>query len=103
VRGQPGGSPRAAGEIEGCGLIIAAAEKELPIAEAHFRDDTNVTRAAERVGLHNSASDKLEDHFSHHCCRHWYCTHLFRAGMRREFIKELRSYSQKDAFDLDNQ
>jgi integrase/recombinase XerD len=61
-----------------------------------------VTRAAERVGLHNSASARLEDHFSPHCCRHWYCTHLFRAGMRREFIKELRGDSRKEAFDLYN-
>jgi len=61
-----------------------------------------VTRAAERVGLHNSESDRLEDHFSPHCCRHWYCTHLFRAGMRREFIKELRGDSRRDAFDLYN-
>ncbi|MFZ3147424.1 MAG: hypothetical protein WA137_00110 [Methanothrix sp.] len=59
-----------------------------------------MTRSAERVGLHNPASDRLEDHFSPHCSRHWYCTHLFRAGMRREFIKELRGDSRKDAFDL---
>jgi hypothetical protein len=36
MRGRPSESPRAAGEIEGCGLIIAAAEKELPLAEAHL-------------------------------------------------------------------
>jgi integrase/recombinase XerD len=61
-----------------------------------------VTKAAERVGLHDPSSGRLEDHFSPHCCRHWYCTHLFRAGMRREFIKELRGDSRKDAFDLYN-
>jgi len=61
-----------------------------------------VTRAAERVGLHHPESDRLEDHFGPHCCRHWYCTHLFRAGMRREYIKELRGDSRKDAFDLYN-
>jgi integrase/recombinase XerD len=61
-----------------------------------------VTNAARCAGLHNPASDRLEDHFTPHCCRHWYCTHLFRAGMRREFIKELRGDSRRDAFDLYN-
>jgi len=61
-----------------------------------------VTKAAARVGLHDSGSERLEDHFGPHCCRHWYCTHLFRAGMRREYIKELRGDSRKEAFDLYN-
>jgi len=61
-----------------------------------------VVEAAERVGLHDPSSERLEDHFGPHCCRHWYCTHLFRAGMRREYIKELRGDSRKEAFDLYN-
>jgi integrase/recombinase XerD len=61
-----------------------------------------VIEAAERVGLHDPNSDKLEDHFTPHACRHWFCTHLFRAGMRREYIKELRGDSRKEAFDLYN-
>ncbi|OPY55258.1 MAG: putative tyrosine recombinase XerC-like protein [Methanosaeta sp. PtaU1.Bin060] len=61
-----------------------------------------VTEAAKRVGLHDPSSKRLEDHFGPHCCRHWFCTHLFRAGMRREFIKELRGDSKKEAFDLYN-
>ncbi len=61
-----------------------------------------VVEAAERVGLHDPRSERLEDHFGPHCCRHWYCTHLFRAGMRREYIKELRGDSRKEAFDLYN-
>jgi hypothetical protein len=36
VHGRPGGSPRAAREIDKFGQIIAEAEKELPIAEAHL-------------------------------------------------------------------
>ncbi|WP_394357583.1 hypothetical protein [Methanothrix sp.] len=52
--------------------------------------------------MHNPESERLEDHFSPHCCRHWLCTHLFRAGMRREYIKELRGDSRKEAFDLYN-
>ncbi|NPV61324.1 MAG: tyrosine-type recombinase/integrase [Methanotrichaceae archaeon] len=61
-----------------------------------------VVQAAERVGLHDASSERLEDHFGPHCCRHWFCTHLFRAGMRREFIKELRGDARKEAFDLYN-
>jgi integrase/recombinase XerD len=61
-----------------------------------------VTEAAKNVGLHDPGSERLEDHFSPHACRHWFCTHLFRAGMRREFIKELRGDSRKEAFDLYN-
>ncbi|HOV52547.1 MAG TPA: tyrosine-type recombinase/integrase [Methanothrix sp.] len=61
-----------------------------------------VVEAARRAGLHDPTSDRLEDHFGPHCCRHWFCTHLFRAGMRREFIKELRGDSRKEAFDLYN-
>jgi len=61
-----------------------------------------VTEAAKNVGLHDPESERLEDHFGPHCCRHWFCTHLFRGGMRREFIKELRGDSRKEAFDLYN-
>ena len=59
-----------------------------------------VTKAAERVGLHNAQSDRMEDHFSPHCCRHWFTTHLRRAGMRREFIQELRGDSRREAIDI---
>jgi integrase/recombinase XerD len=59
-----------------------------------------VTNAAERVGLHNPESDRMEDHFSPHCARHWFTTHLRRAGMRREFIQELRGDSRKEAIDI---
>jgi integrase/recombinase XerD len=61
-----------------------------------------VVEAARRAGLHDPTSERLEDHFTPHCCRHWLCTHLFRAGMRREYIKELRGDSRKEAFDLYN-
>jgi integrase/recombinase XerD len=47
-----------------------------------------VTKAAEKVGLHDSDSERMEDHFSLHCCRHWFTTHMRRAGMPREFIQE---------------
>jgi integrase/recombinase XerD len=59
-----------------------------------------VTRAAEQIGLHNPKSDRTEDHFSPHCCRHWFTTHLRRAGMSREFIQELRGDVRREAIDI---
>ena len=59
-----------------------------------------VTKPAEKLGLHNSNSDRMEDHFSPHCCRHWFTTHLRRAGMSREFIQELRGDVRKEAIDI---
>ena len=59
-----------------------------------------VTKPAERLGLHNQGSDRMEDHFSPHCCRHWFTTHLRRAGMAREFIQELRGDVRKEAMDI---
>ena len=59
-----------------------------------------VTRPAEKIGLHNPDSDRMEDHFSPHCCRHWFTTHLRKAGMPREFIQELRGDVRKEAIDI---
>ena len=59
-----------------------------------------VTRPAEKIGLHDPNSDRMEDHFSPHCCRHWFTTHLRRAGMPREFIQELRGDVRKEAIDI---
>ena len=59
-----------------------------------------VGEAARRVGLHNPESKIMEEHFSPHCCRHWFTTHLRRAGMRREFIQELRGDSRREAIDI---
>jgi integrase/recombinase XerD len=59
-----------------------------------------VTKSAERIGLHDPNSDRLEDHFSPHNCRHWFTTHLRRAGMPREFIQELRGDVRKEAIDI---
>ena len=59
-----------------------------------------VYKAATRVGLHNPASERMEEHFSPHCCRHWFTTHLRRAGMRREFIQELRGDARREAIDI---
>jgi integrase/recombinase XerD len=59
-----------------------------------------VTNTAKRVGIHKPNSDRMEDHFSPHCCRHWFTTHLRRAGMPREFIQELRGDVRKEAIDI---
>lgn len=55
---------------------------------------------AKRVNLHNPHSKKMEDHFTAHCCRHWFTTHLRRNGMRRELIQELRGDSRSEAVDI---
>ena len=59
-----------------------------------------VTKHAERVALHNPKSKRMEDHFTPHCCRHWFTTHLRRNGIKREFLKELRGDSRKEAVDI---
>ena len=59
-----------------------------------------VTGHAERLGYHDGESGRLEDHFSPHCFRHWFTTHLRRNGLSREFIKELRGDSRGEAIDI---
>ncbi len=59
-----------------------------------------VVKCAERVGLHDSSSPRMEDRFGPHCCRHWNCTHLRRNGLSREFLKELRGDSRSEAVDI---
>jgi integrase/recombinase XerD len=59
-----------------------------------------VVKAAERVGLHDPKSDRLEDHFTPHCCRHWFTTHLRRHHMPREFIQELRGDARRETMDI---
>ena len=55
---------------------------------------------AKKAGLHDPDSEKLEDHFTPHCCRHWFTTMLLRNGMPREYVKELRGDSRRDAIDI---
>ena len=59
-----------------------------------------VTKHAEHVGIHDSKSSRLEDHFGPHCFRHWFTTHLRRNGMDREFIKKLRGDSRGETIDI---
>jgi integrase/recombinase XerD len=64
--------------------------------------DILVHVAGERVGLHDNASEKLENKFTPHCCRHWNATHLLRAGMPREYMKWLRGDAMGEAIDIYN-
>jgi integrase/recombinase XerD len=59
-----------------------------------------VVKYAERVRLHDSQSSNPENHFTPHCFRHWFTTHLRRAGMDREFIKILRGDRRRDAISI---
>ncbi len=59
-----------------------------------------VAENAVRLGYHDASSDLLEDHFGPHCFRHWFTTHLRRNGLSREFIKELRGDSRREAVDI---
>ncbi|VVB95440.1 Tyrosine recombinase XerA [uncultured archaeon] len=59
-----------------------------------------VVKYAEAVGLSDPDSDLLEDHFTPHCCRHWFTTYLRKNGMKREFIQMLRGDRRKEAVDI---
>jgi integrase/recombinase XerD len=60
-----------------------------------------IEKHAERVGLHTPGA-RLEERFTPHCCRHWFVTHLLRAGMSRDFVKELRGDTRGEAIDIYN-
>jgi integrase/recombinase XerD len=64
--------------------------------------ETITEKHAKRIGLHDPSSRKLEDKFTPHCCRHWFVTHLLRAGMPRDFVKELRGDTRGEAIDIYN-
>jgi integrase/recombinase XerD len=64
--------------------------------------ESAIEKHAKRIGLHDPSSGKLEDKFTPHCCRHWFVTHLLRAGMPRDFVKELRGDTRGEAIDIYN-
>ncbi len=59
-----------------------------------------VAKQAAKVGLHDERSSRPEDHFTPHCCRHWFTTWLDRAGLNREYLKELRGDARREAMDI---
>ncbi|NYT02002.1 MAG: tyrosine-type recombinase/integrase [Methanosarcinales archaeon] len=61
-----------------------------------------VEKHAARVGLHDPKSERMEDRFSPHCCRHWFTTYLIRSGMPRDYVKELRGDVRHEAIDIYN-
>jgi integrase/recombinase XerD len=67
-----------------------------------FGVDNVISSHAQKLGLHDPSSDRLEDHFTSHCFRHWFVTHLIRAGMPRDFVKELRGDARREAIDIYN-
>jgi integrase/recombinase XerD len=81
---------------KGSALFPSRMEERISPAEV----DWIVKKHAERVNLHNPNSRRLEDRFTPHCCRHWFTTHLRRAGMPREFIQELRGDVRREAIDI---
>lgn len=58
-----------------------------------------VTECAFNLGLHNPDGILIEK-FTPHCCRHWFTTHLSRAGMSTRYIQTLRGDTVKDAVDI---
>lgn len=50
--------------------------------------------------MYDSSSPDMEKHFSPHSCRHWFTTHLDRAGMKREHIQVLRGDVGREAIDI---
>jgi len=63
--------------------------------------ENSIEKHAERLSLHKPSA-RLEDRFTPHCCRHWFVTHLLRAGMSRDFVKELRGDARGEAIDIYN-
>jgi len=60
---------------------------------------TAVTRWAKIFGIHDPKSRDSRDRFNPHSCRHWFTTHLRRAGMCREFRAWLRGDRLREAQD----
>lgn len=58
-----------------------------------------ITGYAGLSGLHDPHG-AMNKKYTTHCLRHFFTTHLRRAGMSREFIQELRGDRRKDAVDI---
>jgi integrase/recombinase XerD len=61
-----------------------------------------VTNNAEVAGLHDPDGE-IRDRFTPHCWRHWFTTHLRRAGMPDNMIAELRGDSDARTLDIYHQ
>jgi integrase/recombinase XerD len=58
-----------------------------------------IKNAAERIGVHDPQSQRLQNKFTPHCCRHCFTTWLDEAGMKREWIQLLRGDAGKETID----
>jgi integrase len=58
-----------------------------------------ISEAAQRIGLHDPKGS-LKQKFGPHACRHWFTTHLQRAGMPREYIAWLRGDAPAATIDI---
>lgn len=79
-------------------LFINSVQKRVTRTDVY----DSVVRWAEKAGYHNPKSKRKEKHFSPHCFRHWFTTHLIRNGMPRDYVKELRGDSRREAIDIYN-
>lgn len=77
-------------------LWISSWGTQIDYGSIHY----NIERAATACGLHDPASPRMEDHFSAHCCRHFFTSHLLRNGMRREYVAFLRGDVSREAIDI---
>ena len=66
------------------------------------RVNSLVKQYAERVGCTTPIQIRPGDRFSPHCARHFFTTALIRAGMPRDFVKELRGDVRHEAIDIYN-
>ncbi|MCA1811667.1 MAG: tyrosine-type recombinase/integrase [Halobacteriales archaeon] len=60
-----------------------------------------VSAAAHRLGKHDPTGS-LRFRFTPHACRHWFTTHLLRAGMKESFVQILRGDSPGRSMDIYN-
>jgi len=65
----------------------------------HHQLNSRVKRYASMLGYHDEDSKHLEDHYTPHCFRHFFTTHLLRDGMRRDFVQYLRGDSRRETID----
>jgi integrase/recombinase XerD len=84
--------------------VRALDEKALWVTSGGYPLDKNgpyniVTQYASMLDIHD-ARGPLNKKFTPHCCRHFFTTHMRRAGMPREFIQELRGDSRGEAIDI---
>jgi integrase/recombinase XerD len=62
--------------------------------------EAEVEKHATRAGLHDPDSKLLEHRFTPHCARHWFSTHLYRAGMEERYIAWLRGDTPKGSIGV---